>query len=137
LKRNRMFPVLLFIAALVLASFACNFSASTANITNAFMATDDSGATQTTSYAPDASSFYCFFDLNNAPEDTVVKGTWTLVSAEGYDANTEIDSADVTGNDGTYYFNLDRSADAWPVGQYKVDLYLNDELVQTVNFEVK
>ena len=137
MKGNKWFPFVMFVLVLVLSSVACEISASTANITNAHMAVDDADSTQTTSYSPDAASFYCFLDLNNAPDDTVVKAVWTLVSAEGYESNSEIDSAEVTGSDDTYYFSLDRSVDAWPVGQYKVDLYLNDELVETVNFEVK
>jgi hypothetical protein len=137
LKGNKFFPIVLFIASLVFTSLACNFSASTANISNAHMATDENDSAQTTVYSPDTQTFYCYFDLNNAPDTTVVKGVWTLVSAEGYESNSEIDTAEITGADNTYYFSLDRSADEWPVGQYKVDLYINDKLVQTVNFEVQ
>ncbi len=160
---KRYIPIWAAIIVLVLASLACNavtgggnntnssatqspstnsndnsgFSFTTANIQNAHMSTDVNDSAQTTSYAPSVKTFYCFFDLKNAPSDTVVKGTWTLVSADGYSPNSEIDSATVTGSDNTYYFSLDRSKDAWPVGKYKIDLYINDKLVQTVNFEVK
>ena len=65
------------------------------------------------------------------------KGVWTLISAEGYDPNQEIDFAEMTGSDNTYYFSLDSAGEPWPVGQYKIDLYLNDELVETVNFDVQ
>jgi hypothetical protein len=75
--------------------------------------------------------------LNNAPDDTVVKGVWTLVSAEGYESNSEIDFAEITGTDDSYYFSLDRAAEAWPVGQYKIDLYINDNLAETVDFQVQ
>jgi len=137
MKNNKFFPIVLFVVALVLASLACNFSASTANIANAHMSRNVDDTEQVTAYAPADASFYCFFDLKNAPADTKVKGVWTLVSAEGYDANSEIDSAEITGGDDNYYFSLDRSADPWPVGKYKIDLYLNDKLVQTVEFEVQ
>lgn len=137
MKVNRWFFVALAVLALVFASLACGVSASTANISNAHMSVDDVDTAQVTSYAPDASSFYGFFDLKNAPDDTVVRGVWTLVSAEGYDSNQEIDSAEITGGDNTYFFTLDRSSDLWPSGQYKLDLYLNDKLAETVNFEVK
>ena len=137
MKTSKLFRFVLFVMVLVLASVACEFSASTANITNAHMALDESDSQSVTAYAPDAPAFYCYFDLKNAPDDTVVKGVWTLVSAEGYDSNQEIDSAEITGGDETYYFSLGGAAEPWPVGQYKIDLYLNDELVQTINFEVK
>ena len=137
MKGNTFFPIVLLVASLVFTSLACGFSASTANISNAHMAADENDSAQTTVYPPDTQTFYCYFDLNNAPDTTVVKGVWTLVSAEGYESNSEIDSAEITGGDNTYYFSLDRSADEWPIGQYKIDLYLNDTLVQTVNFEVQ
>ena len=137
MKVNKLFFVALAVLALMLSSLACEASASTANISNAHMSEDEADSNQITAYAPDAPSFYCFYDLNNAPDDTVVKGVWTLISAEGYDPDQEIDSAEVTGGDDTYYFALDSAGDPWPVGQYKIDLYLNDELVETVNFDVQ
>ena len=137
MKGNKFLPIGLFVVVLIFAALACNFSASTANITNAHMATDSADSSQTTVYPPEAPTFYCFYELNNAPDGTIVKGVWTLVAAEGYDANSEIDSAEITGSDNSYYFSLDRATDTWPVGQYKIDLYVNDKLVQTVNFEVQ
>ena len=144
MKKNKI-VVLSAVAALVLASLACNaltgggdgISVTTANITNAHMASDVDDTKQSNVYSTSVPTFYCFFDLNNAPDSTVVKGTWTLVSAEGYDSNSEIDSAEITGSDNTYYFSLDRSGDSWPVGKYKIDLYVDGKLVQTVEFEVQ
>jgi hypothetical protein len=101
------------------------------------MSLDETDTQQVTSYSPDSPAFYCYFDLNNAPDDTVVKGVWALVSADGYDPNQEIDSAEITGSNQTYYFSLGGSTDPWPIGQYKIDLYLNSELVQTITFEVQ
>lgn len=137
MKASRSYRFVLLVLVLVVASIACEFNASTANITNAHMSLDEGDTQSVSSYAPEAPAFYCYFDLNNAPDDTVVKGTWTLVAAEGYDPNQEIDSAEISGGDDTYYFSLGGSSDPWPVGQYKIDLYLNDELVQTINFDVK
>ena len=158
MKKNKI-VVLLAVAALVLASLACNavtgggnnsptntntnendnsgFSVTTANITNAHMSSDVDDTQQTSVYSTTAKTFYCYFDLNNAPDSTVVKGTWTLVSAEGYDSNSEIDSAEITGSDNSYYFSLDRSGDSWPVGKYKIDLYIDGKMVDTVEFEVQ
>ena len=137
MKVSKSYRFVLLVLVLVLASVACEFSASTANIANAHMSVDEADSQQTTSYPPDAPGFYCYFDLKNAPDDTVVKGTWTLVSAEGYDPNQEIDSAEITGSDNNYYFSLGGGEGDWPVGEYKIDLYLNGELVQTVNFTVE
>jgi predicted small secreted protein len=154
MKKNKI-VILLAVVALLLASLACNavsgggndvdntnsgddgFSVTTANITNAHMARDIDDLDQSDVFSPSDPTFYCFFDLNNAPDSTVVKGVWTLVSAEGYESNSEIDSAEVTGSDDYYYFSLDRSTDAWPVGTYKIDLYIDGSLVETLEFEVQ
>jgi len=134
--------ILLAVIALLMSSLACNalangVSVTTANITRVHMATDENDSQSTKSYSPDVSSFYCFFDLNNAPDDTKVKGVWTAVDAKGIDPNFLIDSSEITHGDGVIYFSLERSSDAWPVGKYKVELFVNDKLVQTVNFEVR
>jgi predicted small secreted protein len=151
MKKNKI-VVLLAVIALLLASLACNaatgggdntnsgedgFSVTTANITNAHLASDESDTSTVTSYSPSDPGFYCYFDLNNAPESTVVKGVWTLVSAEGYESNSEIDSAEITGSDNTYYFSLGGGTDPWPVGTYKIDLYIDGKLVETIEFEVQ
>jgi hypothetical protein len=108
-------------------------------IENAHLSVDSNDTQQTTFFLPSDKTFYCFFDLKYANENTVVKGVWVLVAAEGYSANSEIDSAEIKGGDDNYYFNLDRSptVDAWPVGTYRIDLYVNGIQVQAVTFEVK
>ena len=157
MKKNKI-VVMLAVMALLLASLACNavsggdntgdnptttendnsgFSVTTANITNAHLASDESDTQQVDGYSPTDLGFYCYFDLNNAPDSTVVKGVWTLVSAEGYESNSEIDSAEITGGDDTYYFSLGGSTDPWPVGTYRIDLYVDGNLVETIEFEVQ
>ena len=153
MKRNK-FVVLFAVLVLILVSLACNavtgggddggggndnsgFSFTTANIQNAHMARDENDSVQTDVYEASDPTFYCIFELKNAPDDTVVKGVWTLVSAEGYEDNIELDAAEITGSDDVYTFSLNSSTDPWPVGQYKIDLYIDDNLVQTLDFEVQ
>ena len=157
MKKNKI-VIMLAVVALLLASLACNavsggdntgdnptttendnsgFSVTTANITNAHLASDESDTQQVDGYSPTDLGFYCYFDLNNAPDSTVVKGVWTLVSAEGYESNSEIDSAEITGGDDTYYFSLGGSTDPWPVGTYRIDLYVDGSLVETIEFKVQ
>jgi len=157
MKKNKII-IMLAVVALLLASLACNavsggdntvdtptttendnsgFSVTTANITNAHLSLDADDTIPTDGYSPSDSDFYCYFDLNNAPESTVVKGVWTLVSADGYESNSEIDSAEITGSDNTYYFSLGGGTDPWPVGTYKIDLYVDGNWVETIEFEVQ
>lgn len=153
MKRN-IFVVLVAVLALVFASLACNavtgggsddnggndndgFSFTTANIRDAHMARDVDDTVRTNVFSPDDPSFYCFFSLKNAPDSTVVRGTWTLVQAEGYESNSFIDEGEITSGDAELYFTLDRGESLWPVGQYKLDIYIDNNLVQTLNFEVQ
>ena len=121
----------------MLAMSACSFSASSANISSAKMATDEDGKNPTKAFSPDE-PFYCIVELSNAPNDTEVRAVWTAVKAEGADSNTKIDEARTTSGSGQLQFNLSNQG-PWPTGDYKVDLYLNDakEPTKTLEFEVQ
>jgi len=132
----RHFPFAIALAALILAGLACEFSASTANIASATLSADESGSPATTTFPPEQSVFYLIVELANAPDDTKVKAVWTAVEAEGVDANFKIDESELTSGSATLTFNLSNNG-LWPIGKYKVDLYLNDELERTLEFEVR
>jgi hypothetical protein len=126
----------LVLLLLLLASLACGGSFSTANISDAYLSRDDAGQQTTTVFSPTDTTFYCQVQLSNAPDSTTVKAVWTAVSAAGEEPNLLLDETTLTGGDGNYTFNLQNDS-LWPPGQYKVDLYLNDELDRTLNFTVE
>jgi hypothetical protein len=132
----RHFRFILPLAALFLSGLACEFSASTANIASATLSASESGSPATTTFTPDQGTFYLIAELANAPDDTKVKAVWTAVEAEGVDPNFEIDQSELTSGSGTLTFNLSNDG-LWPTGRYKVDLYLNDKLDRTLEFEVR
>ncbi len=109
-------------------------SLSSANISDARLTKDETGSRSTSTFAPD-DTFYLLVDLENAPDDTTVKAEWTAVSVEGADPDTVLDDVELTGGSGTLTFDL-QNDNPWPAGDYKVDLYLNDELDQTLTFKV-
>jgi hypothetical protein len=137
----RFRTMLLFLCACTALAFlfltACSFSASSANISSAKMATDKNGKNPTKTFSPDQ-PFYCIVELSNAPDDTKVRAVWTAVKVEGADANTKIDEANATSGSGQLQFNLSNQS-SWPTGDYKVDLYLNDakEPTKTLEFQVQ
>jgi len=55
---------------------------------------------------------------------------------EGVEPDFFIDETELTSGSNTLTFQLSNDA-PWPAGQYKVDLYLNDELDRTLEFEVR
>ncbi len=132
---KRTLLLIAVVAMLTLTAAEC--SVSTANISNAFMAADPDGNSPTTIYQGDA-IFYAIVSLANAPDDTTVKASWYAVNAAGTEPNFLIDEATVTGSDGVYTFNLQNQAGfIWPVGSYRVDLYLNDKLDRSLDFTVQ
>ena len=124
-------------ALVMIALSACSFSASTANISNAKMATDQNGKHPTKVFSPDQ-TFYCVADLNNAPKDTKVKAVWTAIKVQGAKPNTKIDEASTKSGSGQLQFNLTNNG-SWPTGDYKVDLYLNNakKPTKTLTFKVQ
>ena len=122
---------------LMLALSACSFSASTANISNAKMATDQNGKHPTKVFSPDQ-TFWCVADLNNASKDTKVKAEWTAVKVQGTKPNTKIDETSTKSGSGQLQFNLTNKG-PWPTGKYEVELYLNDakKPTKTLTFEVR
>ena len=133
--KSRRWSLWLILAALGVAALACSFSASTANIKDAFLARDPDGQQKTTVFGP-RDTFYCIVTLANAPDDTTVKAVWTAVQVEGVDPNTYIKENALTTGSGTLTFQLSNS-NPWPAGRYKVDIYLNDELDRTLEFQVQ
>lgn len=134
--KHKIAPVLLAVIVLIISQLACNFSASTANIANAWMDTTEEGDNPTTVYSQDA-IFYAMVDLKNAPDDTKLKAVWTAVDAEETEKNFMITETEYTTGDGLVHFQLENEEFLWPVGQYKVDIYLNDTLDKTLTFEVQ
>lgn len=133
MKRSLAILVLLFVVALSLA--ACEFSASTANIRSATLTRDEAGTEPATTFAP-TETFYLIVDLANAPDDTTVRAVWYAVDVgDVAPPNTLIDEAELTTGSGTVTFNLSPDGQ-WALGTYKVELYLNGELDQTLDITV-
>jgi hypothetical protein len=133
--RKRNFYIGLAITTLVLATLACGFNVSSAKIASAALAADKSGAPATTTFSQDQSVIYLIVELANAPDDTKVKAVWTAVQAEGVEANYLLDQSELTSGSGTLTFTLTNNQ-LWPTGKYKADLYLNDQLDRTLEYEV-
>ncbi len=134
--RNRGWLIFIAAAALVSATLACSFSLSSAKIENLRLAKDEAGSSPTTTFGQE-DTFYLLGDLSNAPEDTTLKASWVAVEAQDVAANTVIDEATLETGSGAFTFSLENNLPLWPPGRYKVDLSMNDELQQTLEFQVE
>lgn len=132
MRKKLIFSV---IALLVLTALACSFNFSSANISDAKLAKDPEGSQPATTFAQDE-AFYCVVQLANAPDDTNVKAVWTVIEAEETDPNLVINETKIDSGDGQIHFDLTNDK-LWPVGKYKVDLYLNEKLDRTLEFQVE
>jgi len=128
------------IVALTLLVSACSVSFSTANVSDAWLSTDEAGQQRTTTFGQDA-VFYAKVDVRNAPQDTRVRSIWYAVEAENIEPNFKIDEVTYTvpqSGNAMVTFNLSNNM-LWPRGRYKVEIYLNDatEPARTLTFEVQ
>lgn len=133
--KTRQFPILFALAALVLAALACEVSASSANVAEAWTSSDEAGDARTTVFTQE-DVFYAQVDLRNAPDDTSLKAVWTAVEAEETEPGLVITETEITTGSDLIHFSLTNDY-LWPVGSYKVDVYLNGELAETLAFEVR
>ena len=135
MDKNRV-RVLLVMLVLLLAGLACEGSFSTANISDAWMSRDLAGEERTTTFGPD-DVFYAQVDLQNAPDDTSVKVVWVAEDVDDTDPEFEINSYKYVGSDSGLYFDLVNNEYMWPNGKYRVDIYLNGNLDQSLTFYVE
>ena len=136
MKTTRYLPIFLM-GVLLLFTIACGFSVSTANIKEAYMAREVNGNLEKVDSYTQEEVFLCVADLANAPDDTVVTAIWYAVDAENTEPNYIIDQVSITGGSNQLFFDLSNTNMLWPLGSYRVDLLVNEELVQSVEFSVR
>lgn len=136
--RSKKLSILFAVIALVISTLACSFGAGEPSLTNPRMSTDSEGNNATTVYSS-TDAFYAVADLSNVETGSIVDSKWYLVSSADYDPG-ELQTTSLTIDDQNLYnyvsFEL-TSTEGWPVGEYKVELYLNGTLAHTLNFSVQ
>ena len=136
MKVKKLAPVLFAVFALVFSTLACSLGGEP-GVSNIRMATDDTGDTTTTSYSP-SQDFYVFFDANSIETGTPFQGRWYALDIEGEDPNTPFSTIDYNLEDGvtSVYFQLFSDTE-WPVGTYRVEIYMDGAKVGETQFSVQ
>jgi hypothetical protein len=138
MKNQNRVRVLWAIVVILVASLACNAGASaTPGATNFYMATDEAGTNRTNVFSPN-DDIYVFFDVNDVEPGTNFESRWYALNIEGEDPNTPFQTIDYDYEEGigNIYFQLTNDQ-GWPVGNYKVEVYMNGTEVGEQEFSVQ
>ncbi len=100
----------------------------------------DADTEPTTTFAPDAPKIYAFFVGEALKKDDKIKSVWFATDVgDAAPKNTQIAEVAVVATSPTDKgaFSITKSEKDWPVGKYRVEIYVNDELVETLKYKVE
>lgn len=123
-RRNLAFGLGLLVAF----ALACNFSATTANISSLKLSKDKAAGTETNSFAAN-DTVYAVATISNVPDKVKVKGRLVVEEAEGEQSGPVpgLENTLDMGGSGTATFTFTPPADGWPKGRYKVEVLMTNE----------
>lgn len=132
------------IPVLILVYWGCEFSFSTARLSDAVMCSGVDEQTKkplqkTDAFTTETSEIFCSVKLSNAPSETKIKSEWIYVKGEVEDLSEYIiDEFSLTAEGTTYIaFSLTKPNTGFPRGDYLLKLYLEDEEKISVSFKVE
>ena len=93
----------------------------------------------TTTFTPDTEKIYALFKTDGVKSGDKMRGV--LIAEDVGDAappNTKVleTRIDMEGDTQDGDFNFTKPTNGWPLGKYRVDVYLNGDLVTTAKFTV-
>ncbi len=130
--------ILAIFVLLTVASLLVSCSPPTPQAANFYMTLDSQGANRTATYAP-TDPFYVFFDVAHIQVGTNFEARWYALNVAGIDASKPFQTEDLAYSAGntTLFFHLaNKNNNPWPVGQYRVDIYMAGNQVGQVSFNV-
>ncbi len=113
---------------LMIAALACNFSASTANISSLKLGKDKAVSTEASTFAP-TDTIYAVGTISNAPGKVKAKGRLVVEDVTGQQAGPIPgleETLDLAGS-GTANYTFSPPPDGWPKGKYKVEVIMMNE----------
>ena len=126
--RNKRWELALGLGLLIVAGLACNFSASTANISDLKLGKDQAATQPASSFAA-TDTVYAVATISNAPGAVKVKGRLVIEDVEGEQSGPIPGlekTLDLPGS-GTATYTFTPPASGFPKGKYKVEVFmLND-----------
>jgi hypothetical protein len=132
---NRLFRFTVVIAAVISASVAC---AGDVKIQVAMSTGPDDDPT--TTFAADTAEIFAFFKTKGLKDGDKLHSVWIAEDVgEAAPKETKIDekTLDAEGDTDDGVFSLSKPTKGWPVGKYRLEIYVGDELAKTVKFTIK
>jgi hypothetical protein len=102
-------------------------------IFGAYLSQDENGEHKTESFSP-VQTIYLFFNLRDPSGLNQVRIVWSAVEVPGFKTGAIINQTDDVIREDT--FSIQANKNPWDSGKYKVDLYLNEILDETIEFEI-
>jgi len=128
--------IFLAIFVLIASILACGSSAP-AGVSNIYMANDAEGTNHTTTFAT-SDVVYVFFDVNQVDAGAQFQIQWYALNISGQDPNTPFTTTDYTySSEATIFAQIESTDGGFPVGQYKVEIYLNNAKVGEQQFSIQ
>lgn len=92
----------------------------------------------TMTFSPDAQVIYVAFRVSQVQPGSRLKAVWNAVNVgAAAPANSQLaESSVVLPGPAPGNFRFRRGPEPWPVGEYKVDLYLNDQIVLSLPYKI-
>jgi hypothetical protein len=108
-------------------------------VINVIMA-KDIGGKPTTTFPADFPKVFALFRTKGAKTGDKLRGVWIADDVgDAAPKGTTIDERTLTaeGDTDDGMFSLSKPTDGWPVGKYKLEIYVNDQLNTTVKFAIE
>jgi hypothetical protein len=109
-------------------------------VTKVYMARDNGSGEpgdEAETFSPSDHTVHCMIELDHAAEGTMIRFDWIGVDA-GEWQNHSLKQLDYTTKalENKVHAHLTLPRD-WPEGEYKVDVYLNDQLARSITYKVE
>jgi hypothetical protein len=113
---------------LIIAALACNFSATTANISSVKLGKDKNISQEANDFGP-RDTIYGVAQIANVPDKVQVKGRLVVDDVEGQEVGPIPGLEDTVelGGSGTATFTFTPPTAGWPKGRYKMEIFLLTE----------
>ena len=114
--------------------------AGAADVTVRVTMSDELAGDAVSTFTPDTEKIYALFKTIGAKKGDKIRAALIAEDVGAVaPANTKVLETNITmdGDTDDGDFNFSKPTNGWPVGKYRVDVYLNDQLLETAKFTVK